>query len=75
MVCVTEWSTIPSLKLRDYLSVQAHKPCSISHLYIAMESSVSVLGRVIGDNYLLKQTHMQQTKHLVLSLLHVCLLE
>ena len=22
----------PSLKLRDYLSVQAHKPCSISHL-------------------------------------------
>ena len=24
---------IPSLKLGDYLSVQAHKPCSISHLY------------------------------------------
>ena len=27
-------SIIPSLKLGDYLSVQAHKPCSISHLSI-----------------------------------------
>ena len=25
-------SIIPSLKLEDYLSVQAHKPCSTSHL-------------------------------------------
>ena len=33
MVCAPERSIIPSLKLRDYLSVQAHKPCSISHLY------------------------------------------
>ena len=24
-------SIIPSLKLGDYLSVQAHRPCSISH--------------------------------------------
>ena len=32
MVCAPVWSIIPSLKLGDYLSVQAHKPCSISHL-------------------------------------------
>ena len=25
-------SIIPSLKLEDYISVQAYKPCSISHL-------------------------------------------
>ena len=24
----------PSLKLGDYLSVQAHKPCSISHIAV-----------------------------------------
>ena len=34
MVCAPVRSIIPSLKLGDYLSVQAHKPCSISHLYI-----------------------------------------
>ena len=27
-------SIIPSLKLGDRLSVQAHKPCSSSHLYV-----------------------------------------
>ena len=32
MVCAPIRSIIPSLKLWDYLSVQAHKPCSISHL-------------------------------------------
>ena len=32
MVCEPVRSIIPSLKLGDYLSVQAHKPCSISHL-------------------------------------------
>ena len=30
MVCAPVRSIIPSLKLGDYLSVQAHKPCSIS---------------------------------------------
>ena len=30
--CAPVWSIIPSLKLGDYLSVQAHKPCSISHM-------------------------------------------
>ena len=32
MVCAPVRSIIPSLKLEDYLSVQTHKPCSISHL-------------------------------------------
>ena len=32
MVCAPVRSIIPSLKLGDYLSVQAHKPCFISHL-------------------------------------------
>ena len=31
MVCAPVRSIIPSLKLGDYLSIQAHKPCSISH--------------------------------------------
>ena len=31
MVCAPVRSIIPSLKLGDYLSVQAHKPCSMSH--------------------------------------------
>ena len=33
MVCAPVRSIIPSLKLGDNLSVQAHKPCSISHIY------------------------------------------
>ena len=33
MVCAPVRSIIPSLKLGDCLSVQAHKPCSISHLF------------------------------------------
>ena len=32
MVCAPIRSILPSLKLGDYLSVQAHKPCSISHI-------------------------------------------
>ena len=32
MVYAPVWSVIPSLKLRDYMSIQAHKPCSISHV-------------------------------------------
>ena len=32
MVCAPVRSIIPSLKLGDYLSVQAHKPRSIPHL-------------------------------------------
>ena len=33
MVCAPVRSIIPSLKLGDYLSVQAHNPCSISRLF------------------------------------------
>ena len=32
MVCAPGLSIILSLKLGDYLSVQTHKPCFISHL-------------------------------------------
>ena len=32
MVCAPVRSIIPSLKLGDYLSVQAHTPCSVSHV-------------------------------------------
>ena len=35
MICAPVRSIIPSLKLEDYLSVQAHKPCSISHLLMS----------------------------------------
>ena len=34
MVCGPVRSIISSLKLGNYLSVQAHKPCSISHLLL-----------------------------------------
>ena len=40
MVCVPVRSIIPSLKLGDYLSVQAHKPCSISHLAACLKSNL-----------------------------------
>ena len=33
MVCAPVRSIIPSINLGDYISVQAHKPCSISLLY------------------------------------------
>ena len=38
MVCAPVPSIIPSLKLGNYLSVQAHKPCCISQLFISKES-------------------------------------
>ena len=41
MVCAPVRSIIPSLKLGDYLSVQAHKPCSISHLTVLISSKIS----------------------------------
>ena len=34
MVCAPVRSIIPSLKLGDFLSVQAHKPSSISHIFL-----------------------------------------
>ena len=41
MVCAPVRSIVPSLKLGDYLSAQAHKPCSISHMYNYRMASVS----------------------------------
>ena len=38
MVCAHVRSIIPSLKLGDYVSVQAHKPCSISHISAKLKS-------------------------------------
>ena len=45
MVCASVRSIIPSLKLGDYLSVQAHKPCSISS-HAPLPKSV-----VVNTNY------------------------
>ena len=56
MVCAPVRSIIPELKLRDYLYVQAHKPCSISHLfhendvhniYIAYKSEQDLITSII----------------------------
>ena len=43
MVCAPVRSIIPSLKLGDYLSVQAHNPCSISHLFLLQVYGVQAL--------------------------------
>ena len=39
----------PSLKLGDYLSVQAHKPCSISHLTTTLDhkTCINIFGQVL----------------------------
>ena len=59
MVYAPVRSIIPSLKLGDYLSVQAHKPCSISHLMWAPLSrshlckaatSLGEGGRILNTN-------------------------
>ena len=51
MVCAPVRSIIPSLKLGDYLSVQAHKPCSISHVTDPVKqcSNISMLCEVIME--------------------------
>ena len=43
MVCAPVRSIIPSLKLGDYLSVQAHTPCSISHMFLS-QKDLKLLG-------------------------------
>ena len=50
MVCVPVRSIIPSLKLGDYPSVQAHKPCSVSHL-LDLDTSNSNHGRTDSTEY------------------------
>ena len=53
MVCAPVRSIIASLKLGDYLSVQAHKPCSISHMFllsvILPKVYILYVGRVIAN--------------------------
>ena len=51
MVCVPVRSIIPSLKLGDYLSIQAHKPCSISHLLTIFFAGAAVPIKISGDRY------------------------
>ena len=61
MVCAPVRSIIPELKLGDYLSVQAHKPCSISKarglslhtgaqtmLYLSYICNVKVFSCILG---------------------------
>ena len=47
------WSIIPSLKLRDYLSVQAHKQCSISHLTIIITVMIGLMYQTLLANLLI----------------------
>ena len=50
MVCAPVRSIIPSLKLGDYLSVQAHKPCSISHLFYSIFSMAAAAEMMASVN-------------------------
>ena len=50
MVCAPVRSIIPSLKLGDYLSVQALKPCSVSLVYIDIHPAIHhMLLHISGD--------------------------
>ena len=51
MVCAPVRSIIPSLKLGDYLSVQAHKPCSISHMSVSEISRVDCAITSVSMNF------------------------
>ena len=44
MVCAPVRSIIPSLKLGDYISVQGHKPCSISHMLLTDYVTCGIAG-------------------------------
>ena len=51
MVCASVRSIIPSLKLGDYLSVQAHKLCSITY-----SKQLAGIQRLISDHVPFAQT-------------------
>ena len=60
MVCAPVRSIIPSLKLGDYLSAQAHKPCSISRisimiLYFDLLVTLALLQNTICQMFKLKE--------------------
>ena len=46
MVCASVRSIIPLLKLGDYLSVQAHKPCSISQFIFIFNGTAAEMDSV-----------------------------
>ena len=56
MVCAPVRSIIHSLKLGDYLSVQAHKPCSISHLFAQKKIDIFLTQRLCSGPGCSKQT-------------------
>ena len=65
MVCAPVRSIIPSLKLGDYLSVQAHNPCSISHLSGSSDTAEAVpTNRSVGS-IILKWTHCEEKKRTI----------
>ena len=51
MVCAPVRSIIPSLKLGDYLSIQAHKPCSISHMSLMVTDLASNISANVNLTY------------------------
>ena len=66
MVCAPLRSIIPSLKLGDYLSVQAHKPCSISHLNFIMlvENAKIIFGLAYNSfTYTLSSSNVMSALH------------
>ena len=54
MVCAPVRSIIPSLKLGDYLSVQAHNPCSISHI-LTLTTTMSTVCFLLQIMLILKE--------------------
>ena len=50
IVCAPVRSIIPELKLGDYLSVQAHKPCSISHLNLHYKNIHRFYSKMTGTS-------------------------
>ena len=78
MVCAPVRSIIPSLKLGDYLSVQAHKPCSISHLSTRIlkptqstESKMTVCRLWFGRQILYKSMTFFRVPFTVLNVLYL----
>ena len=61
MVCAPVRLIIPSLKLGDYLSVQAHKPCSISHLNVKINQNSFLAKRIVLDSRYCTDWNIQST--------------
>ena len=68
MVCAPVRSIIPSLKLGDYLSVQAHKPCSIS--YLLLKLNIEFFQKIVSNKYFLhfsSQTAVVASSKIIMS--------